>query len=114
MNKTQLLKAYFRSEDSEYCYPLKYHLSEAAEEGLTEVILFQAEEVKVPGVIWCNELQATGEKGECGRDCPFYKPRNGKSGMCANQGRLYEPGDKFTFKVPERNFPVDIKQLNKQ
>jgi hypothetical protein len=38
-----------------------------------------------------------GEKGNCGRPCSNYKPRNGESGICRHYGRVYEPGKLVKF-----------------
>jgi hypothetical protein len=94
-----MAKYYFRTEDSEMYYMLDYHLEQAKEEGLTEIELFTAIPQKVEGIIWCKAADDFGEKGECGKICYFYNPRNGKSGMCKEQGRFYEPDKKVKFQV---------------
>jgi hypothetical protein len=92
-------KYYFRTEDSEMCYTLDYLLEQAKEAGLTEIELLTAIPQKVEGMIWCRAVDGCGEKGECGKQCDSYKPRNGKSGICREQGRLYEPDKKLKFQV---------------
>jgi len=55
------------------------------------------EAVKVTGtdLFFCIHFQEVCEKGHCGKECEFYKPRNGKSGCCSHVGQLYEPTSKF-------------------
>jgi hypothetical protein len=74
-------------------------MDRARKEGLKEITLFTAIPQKVEGMIWCKAFGDIGEKGECGRQCDLYEPKNGKSGMCKNQGKFYEPNKEVTFKV---------------
>lgn len=90
---------YFRREDSERCYTLDKHIEDAKEEGLTEIDLYIAVPQNVPDFIFCHAVDECGEKGECGRCCADYQPRNGKSGICKHQGKLYEPSEKVTIPV---------------
>lgn len=46
-------------------------------------------------LFFCIHFQEVCEKGHCGKECKFYKPRNGKSGCCIHVGQLYEPTSKF-------------------
>jgi hypothetical protein len=92
-------KYYFRKEDSERCYTIDKHMDDAREEGLTEITLFEAKRQKLHDFIYCHAVDECGEKGECGKCCGDYQPRNGKSGMCKNQGLLYEPSKEVKFKV---------------
>lgn len=91
---------YFRDEDSERCYPLKTHLEQAKEDGLTEIELFTAIPEKVAGFRWCHAVDDIAESEYCGKCCEFYEPRNKKSGICKHQGSMYEPDKKVKFKVP--------------
>jgi hypothetical protein len=94
-------KYYFENEDSEGCYSETHFQQQMKDEGLTEVTVLKA----VPdgytecGYIWCKKIGATGEKGECGRSCEYYAPRNGESGMCRHQGRFYEHGEEIILKL---------------
>ena len=92
-------KYYFRNEASEMCYTLNYHMEQARDDGLTEIELFTAIHVKVEGIIWCEAFDKCGDNGCCGRQCEDYKPRNGKSGICKHQGKLYVPDEKVKFLV---------------
>jgi len=79
-------KLYFETDDSKLCYPASYF-----DKG-TEV--FEAIPIKPQGVFWCKELSFVGNEG-CGRECEFYTPRNGKSGMCKfRSNTLFEQGAK--------------------
>lgn len=92
-------KSYFRTEDDERCYPLDYHLTDAKDEGLTEIELFESIPIRVDGMFWCKAVDEYGEDGICGRQCEQYEPKNGKSGMCRHKGHFYEHGNKVMFKV---------------
>lgn len=92
-------KKYFKTEDSELCYPLEYHLLEAKDQGLDEIELFEAVTEKIDGFFWCNKYLSVGEKGNCGKICAEYDPRNGKSGICKHNSIFHEPNLKVKFKV---------------
>lgn len=90
---------YFKDEDSEICYPLSIHLEEAEQEDLTEITLFKAIRSKDKDVYWCRHYQTVGESrgSGCGKACPAYKPRNGKSGICTHSAKTYEGEEQVTF-----------------
>jgi hypothetical protein len=90
---------YFRREDDECCYGLKYQLERARDEGLSEVTLFTAEKEKIEGVFYCHAVGECGEEGTCGKQCDDYAPKNGKSGMCKHKGMTYAPAEEVTFKI---------------
>ena len=48
---------------------------------------------KCTDYFYCTEFDEVGESGHCGKECDKYKPRNGKSGICVNHRRCYEPTD---------------------
>lgn len=100
MKREQL---YFRTEDSETCHSLEYHLDDARAEGLTEITLLKAE--KPPhdyGYVWCSLWDAV-EHDQCGkRQCDSWKPRrDGKRG-CEHKGRICVHGESETFKVEQQ------------
>ena len=92
-------KLYFENEDSEICYPLSYHIDNAREEGLKEIELFEAiPDTTNKDIIWCSELETTGEKAECNKTCPYYiAPEKGR--ICKRRGKLMEWGESFKFSV---------------
>ncbi len=93
-------KLYFENEDAETCQPLKYFFQEADEEGLSKITLNPAVREKgKSNFFWCSEIGLCGEKGDlgCGKECRFYKPRNGKSGICAHSQKPYFHADEVTF-----------------
>ena len=95
-------KYYFRNEDDERCYQKSVLLSDAKDEGLSEVELWEAKRQKIDGIFWCQAVDEACETMDtkCGNDCPDYSPKNGKSGMCRFKGMFYEPtGEKEIFKV---------------
>ncbi|MEI2419743.1 hypothetical protein V6O07_05680 [Arthrospira platensis SPKY2] len=76
---------YFETDKSEFCYP-KSHFKK----GQT---VFKAIPIN-NDFMFCKTFQSVGEKGNCGMKCAYYKPKNGKSGMCVNTGKVYEVGEK--------------------
>lgn len=84
--------------DGERCYPLSIHLSEAREDGLTEVELYEAVPARNDS-FYCRAHQEVWEKGDCGKHCCEYSPCNGKSGRCRHMGKAYTIGEKRVFKV---------------
>jgi len=97
MGKT---KIYFKEIDSEMCYSLEYHIQEARIEGIKQIELFEAIPDNIKGMFWCREYSEVTETGYCGKQCPSYNPRNGKSGMCRfRSNTLYSHGEKVTIKI---------------
>lgn len=91
-------KMYFGNEDSEKCYPLSYHIENAKEEGLKEIELSEAIPYAMnKDIIWCMEMETTGEKSECNKSCPYYKSVKGR--ICDLRGKLMEWGEKVKFNV---------------
>ena len=83
------MKYYFETSESEECYQAS-HFDKGTE-------VFEAIPVKLKGVFWCKELSFVGMEG-CGKQCDFYTPRNGKSGMCRfRSNTLFEQGEKVTL-----------------
>ena len=90
-------KLYFRSADSEFCYPLSYHIDEAKS---GEIELYEANPDTSSGMFFCRAESVVCEDGTCGRECPDYDPRNKRSGMCRyRSNKLYTHGNKVKFKV---------------
>lgn len=65
---------------------------------ISEMRVFEAVQVK-DNAFFCKQESAIGEKGECGKGCINYIPRNGKSGICKYHGGLYEAGKEVTIKI---------------
>ena len=93
------IKFYFRNADAELCYQKKYWLSEMKDEGLKELEVYEARPIKDDNFFFCKAVEECGEKGNCGRECEDYEPRNGKSGCCRHVGKLYEAGEKVLLKM---------------
>ncbi len=87
-------KLYFRKDDAEICYPLSYWLDILKFEKLSELVLFEAKPTKDNEYFFCRAVGEVGERGECGRHCEDYTPKNGKNGCCKYVGGLYEATDK--------------------
>ncbi len=97
-------KLFFENIDDEQCHPEEYFRFQMELEGIDELPLHKATKTKVSGYFWCRRYEIVGEKGQgtCGRDCPNYNPRNGKSGICKHYSlEFYEPTEEIiTLKTP--------------
>ena len=95
------MKYYFENEDAEGCFTKEHFIDEMKHNGLTEMEVMEAvpQKSNETEYMWCNAIGEVGEKGNCGKMCENYLPRNGKSGICANQGRLFKAGEKVTLKL---------------
>ena len=79
-------KLYFETPDSEMLFELS-----SFEEGL---VVYPAKRIKLNGEFQCMKYHSfhTSGEGDCGSECPGYKPRNGKSGCCVHHcSWSYEP-----------------------
>ena len=92
-------KYYFEKEDSEECYPIAHFINEMEKAGLSEIKIFEAVSVRDNSFIWCKRFWDAAERGSCGKSCSGYQSRNGKSGICKYQGRMYEAGKEVTIKI---------------
>lgn len=92
-------KFYFTGNDSELCWELKFLLSQAKENGLSEIELIEAIPDKSKDYFFCKWIGDVSESGSCGYKCDGYEPRNGKSGICKHKTFCYEKGGKVTFKI---------------
>ena len=81
-----MAKYYFENIDSEKCYSKDY-FPKGSE--VLEAIL-----EKGTGMFYCKKYEDLGELGECGKECPDYISRNGKSGICKHHGLVYSHGEK--------------------
>lgn len=82
------------------CHSLDVHIDEAKMNGMEQIELFEAVPITDANYFWCKSILTVGQKGECGKFCPDYTPRNGKSGACRYYSNtLYERGEKATIKV---------------
>ncbi len=98
------VKYYFRSQHDEHCYTLDYHVSEAKEQGLDAIDLYEAEPEKIGDMFYCKAVGMPGENGSCGKQCPDYAPRNKKSGMCKYRSNIfYACGEKVTISLKKED-----------
>ena len=93
-------KLYFRDEDDTTCRPLNWHLDDARDEELSEVTLIEAvPDNDNPDYIFCGYYGEVGERSLCTKNnCPAYTSKSGR-GVCEHRGKLFEYGNKVTFKV---------------
>jgi hypothetical protein len=98
-------KRYFFQKDDENCYTLDYHLQYMAENHIKEMDVYLAKRETQSDYFFCKHFQGCGERGECGKHCEAYKPRNGKNGICKHFGYTYEQTEKcFTLRIDEIRF----------
>jgi hypothetical protein len=83
------------NEEEGFCYELPYWYQYMQDNGILKLDVCEARVERGAGYFFCLEVCECGEIGNCGKlNCDFYKPRNGKSGICKNYGYCYEPTDK--------------------
>jgi hypothetical protein len=98
-------KRYFFQKDDENCYTLDYHLQYMAENHIKEMDLYLAKREIKSDYFFCKHFQECGERGECGKHCEAYSPRNGKGGVCKHFGYTYEQTERcFTIRIDEIRF----------
>lgn len=90
---------YFYTKDSELCHPLELIKEMMRLNGLKEAEVFEAKIIYGEDFMYCKFYGEVGDKGECGRDCEQYRPRNKISGNCIHTGSLYEHDKKTTIKL---------------
>jgi hypothetical protein len=78
----------------EACYSKQSIINIAKKQKLSEVEMFEAKIERKSDYFYCSKYKEAGEKGNCGKSCEFYTPRNGKSGMCKFNKPIYEQTDK--------------------
>jgi len=90
-------KYYFR-DGCDICYDLEGHLDFMEENGIDEMVVFEAKQEKGTGYFFCKFHGAIGEVGEvCGKAaCGHYMPNNGKNGRCSQYGYVYSKTSKTT------------------
>jgi hypothetical protein len=90
---------YFYNSESDFCYNLKGIEKKIKDENVKSKFVFKAIREKNSPYFFCKHFQTCGEKGNCGRICEAYQPRNGKSGVCKHFGYTYEKGNKIEIKL---------------
>jgi len=86
-------KYYFLTDGYPYAM-LKKDIIETADTYPVEAI----EAIPDPNYFWCKHYGEVGEKNDhCGRSCPAYDPKNGKSGCCKHFGKAYTHGKRVMF-----------------
>lgn len=96
-----MAKYYFKEEDGEQCYPLKRIKSDMESDDIKELEVFEAGINYGSGDYYCVEFGEVGlsEEANCGKECKFYDPRNGKSGRCKHSKNTYSPIKLVTIKL---------------
>jgi hypothetical protein len=103
-------KFYFSSFDEERAYTLDSIINEMNYAGLTEQKVFLAIKNTDKDFFYCKAFQEVFIKppeGEpCGKECPDYEPRNGKSGCCKSRADCYEHGPEFKLSIDGKLTPI--------
>jgi len=98
MNKSRY---YFRIGD-DTCYKIESHLAYMVLSNITKMNIVLAERDINSDYFFCQHYKETGEKGQCGKSCDAYSPRNGKSGACKFVGYVYSETDKvYELKIDD-------------
>ena len=90
---------YFYNKDDTMCHLKTSIIDMIKFDELTERDVFEAKIIYGEDFMWCREFGEAGDKGNCGRSCEHYKPRNKISGNCIHTGYLYECDKKVLIKV---------------
>lgn len=92
---------YYFTKDSEACKTVEAHLEDMKDEGISELVVYEAKPEFGSPYFFCHEHGEIGDKnGTCGKQCPQYLPRNGRSGRCKHSGHVYEAtGNKRTLRL---------------
>lgn len=94
-----MARHYFLHKDSEESCDLETVRDQIRMNGLTELEVFKAKRDVGSDYFFCRDAWEIGEKGDCGKMCSSYEPRNGKNGICKHNGPVYELGDKISLKL---------------
>lgn len=97
------MKLYFYNQYEENCYSKDTIKDIMKGDGIITKEVFTAIKTKIDGMFYCKEYAIIAEKGECGRGCESYIPRNGKKGMCKHQGCMYECGEKCIISIKQED-----------
>lgn len=94
-----MTKLYFYGKYSEKPHTKDVIINTMRDHGTTSREVYRAVRSHGSGMFYCKLADATGEKGSCSNLCDYYKPRNGKSGICKHHRYTYEHGEKVTIKI---------------
>jgi hypothetical protein len=93
-------KFYFYDKDDEFCHNLSDIKDRIFDDELTEKKVFEAKRETGNATFFCKKQQFVGESGQhCGKECEYYKPRNGKNGRCIHSGYCYYPDKEVLIKI---------------
>lgn len=80
--------------DEVWCAYLSTIKTEMRDRELVEAKVFEAVKIKNDdGYIFCSSVFEWSERGDCGKWCNDYTPRNGKTGCCRYLRQGYEPSE---------------------
>ncbi len=96
-----MAKLYFQDKNAEICEPKESILDMMRFEGYDELEVYEAKKDIGSDFFFCRDVWEVGEKGECGKQCKSYQPRNGKNGICKHNAPVYEHGEKITLTLKQ-------------
>lgn len=106
------MKQYFNKMDEEYCSPLKYHKMVMIDNDLRELKLTEAKRDNHSGYFFCKVVAEVGERGQCGKICKDYTPRNSTgSGLCKHRGFIFEPTNNEFILTREIGLTFKLKRI---
>ena len=89
------MKYYMESKDEDGVFTIDGYMDRIIDGEDEEIELFEMKR-DIGGEMWCEEIGAFVELGDCGTQCSTYSPCNGKSGRCRNlKNGFVETGLKF-------------------
>jgi hypothetical protein len=92
-------KLYFLTKEGGFCQNIESIYDEMRIQKLNELQVYEAVRTYSNDLFYCKHFGEVGEKGLCGKQCPYYEPRNGKSGCCKHVGNMYKVGELVTIKL---------------
>lgn len=90
---------YFYNKWDEMCHTKDVIIETMEENGVTSKEVYRADRCRDGDMFFCKLAGAIGDKGTCGKLCDYYKPRNGKAGICIHNRYTYELGEIVTIKI---------------
>jgi hypothetical protein len=97
-------KRFFFMDGDSICWRLDAHIDYMLSNNILEMDVWLAQPVINAPYFFCKQFEEVGDKGNCGKQCIGYKPKNGRSGVCRHYGCTYEQTDrKFTIKILDAN-----------
>ena len=90
-----MAKYYFsETAQTDECYEIDYFYDYMEDEGLDSLVITEAVKDKNSEYFYCKSFHEVSTKGECGKICSKYDPRNKVRGMCKHYAPVYDNSGK--------------------